>query len=64
MNEVFYTHQIISWEKLCLNWMNLYFIALYKTYPQETVELSTNMVKDIRTISNPNTQLFVTVETK
>ena len=47
MNEVFYTHQIISWEKLCLNRMDLYFIALYKTYPQETVELSTNMVKDI-----------------
>ena len=47
MNEVFYTHQIISWEKLCLNRMDRYFIALYKTNQQETVELSTNMVKDI-----------------
>ena len=47
MDVVFYTHQILSWEKLCQNRMDLYFIALYKTYPQETVELSINMVKDI-----------------
>ena len=62
-DEICYTHETKNLEKLCVTGINFYVCQLRKCYPQKTVELSTNIVKNVWETNNLKSWLFTMVKT-